>query len=301
MKMMKAWLEAFRLRTLPLAAATVITGAIPSIHAHAFELSTFLLVLFTTFSLQILSNLANDYGDYKKGTDNRKRLGPERTLQSGRIKAVQMKRMIYVFVGLSILSGLILLFLALGVEKLLSAFILLSIGLFAIWAAIKYTVGKNAFGYRGLGDVFVFLFFGLVGVCGTSFLITETLDISVIVLAFTPGLLASGVLNVNNMRDIKNDRESGKNTLVVKVGIVMARRYHLALIILGLMMTSAYFVLNMLPWINVLVFALLPLFGMHLKSIFSREGKALDPQLKVLSLSSFAFSVLHFVLAFLSV
>lgn len=295
----KAWMEAFRLRTLPLAAATVLTGAIPAVQAGCFRLDVFLLVLVTSFSLQILSNLANDYGDYAKGTDNSQRLGPVRTLQGGYITATEMKRMIFVYVGISLVSGLTLLYVSMGLEQILSLLVLLALGVLAIWAAIKYTVGANAFGYHGFGDVFVFIFFGLVGVCGTTYLMSGNLDASAYVLAFTPGLLAAGVLNVNNMRDIENDTNSGKHTLVVKLGIKIAKGYHFTLVLVGLAMTGFYFFLNNLAWEYLFVFALLPLFVVHLITVARRQGRELDSQLKVLSLSSFAFALVHLVLAFL--
>ncbi len=172
----KAWLGALRLRTLPLAAGGIILGSfLPEVYPQHFSWSIFTLALLTAFGLQITSNLANDYGDFVKGTDNEKRVGPERALQSGLIQPAEMKRALIFSVVFTFLLGNMLLFLAFGTEHYMRALIMLAIGVAGIWAAIKYTVGAGAYGYSGFGDVFVLLFFGLVSVCGVSFLYLEEL------------------------------------------------------------------------------------------------------------------------------
>lgn len=294
----KAWLEAFRLRTLPLAASTILIGALPAIHHDLFNLPIFMLVLLTTSALQILSNLANDYGDFKKGTDNKERLGPTRSVQSGAITPAEMRRMIFTFIAISLGAGITLLWVALGREQLLSGLVMLLLGGMAIWAAIKYTIGKNAFGYIGMGDLFVLVFFGFVGVGGTYFLFGGVLNQSIALLSLCPGLLAVGVLNVNNMRDVINDESCHKQTMVVRIGIRYAKMYHYTLLMLALLAAAAYLWLNNLPWMHFVAFAVLPLFLYHALEVKKKVNASLDPQLKVLSLSSFVFSLCLVILAF---
>ncbi|MFT5877998.1 MAG: 1,4-dihydroxy-2-naphthoate octaprenyltransferase, partial [Dokdonia sp.] len=192
MKNLKAWLDAFRLRTLPLALGGIILGSFLSASANAHNWSITFMSVLTATLLQVLSNLANDYGDFTKGTDNDARVGPKRALQSGIIKQSQMKRALYLFSLLCLISGIILLWISFGTDKLIYALIFLVIGLLAIWAAIKYTVGKSAYGYQGLGDIFVFLFFGWVSVVGVYFLQVQTIDIEMFLPASAIGLLSAG-------------------------------------------------------------------------------------------------------------
>lgn len=238
----KAWLGALRLRTLPLAAGGIILGSfLPEVYPNDFSWAIFVLALLTAFGLQITSNLANDYGDFMKGTDNEKRVGPERALQSGVIQPAEMKRALIFSVVFTFLLGNMLLFLAFGTEHYMRALIMLAIGVAGIWAAIKYTVGAGAYGYSGFGDVFVLLFFGLVSVCGVSFLYLEELPLRLIWPALGYGFLSVGVLNINNMRDIDNDRNSNKRTLVVKMGAQSARVYHGFLILGSIASMALYF------------------------------------------------------------
>lgn len=228
----KAWLGAIRLRTLPLAGGGIILASfLPEVRI-AFNPVVLLTALFTATGLQILSNLANDYGDFQKGTDNAKRIGPTRALQSGLISMIEMKRAMRFFVFFSLISGIVLLSVAFTPNQIIPALMMFALGLTAIWAALRYTVGEKAYGYQGLGDVFVILFFGLVSVWGVSFLHLGALHPAILFPALGYGLLSAGVLNINNMRDIDNDRDSGKHTLVVKLGANKARIYH-ALLIFG--------------------------------------------------------------------
>ncbi len=300
---MKHWLHAFRLRTLPLAASSIIVGSAlgyffstnrigPSYH---FNFRVFLLSLTTAVLLQILSNLANDLGDHQHGTDNADRVGPQRAVQSGAITPAQMKRAMFVCGLLAFISGCALIMIALGFTVKTLIFLLL--GLLAIGAAVKYTFGRNPYGYAGLGDVSVFLFFGIVGVCGTYYLHAREFLAPVSIAAVAFGLLSTGVLNVNNMRDIHNDAASGKRTLVVRMGLANAKRYHSFLVLGGIIILLFLFIAFM-PSAKFLVIAwpilLLPLVHL-LKVRRTKEPRALDPQLKVLAMGTF-FTALLFSL-----
>ena len=234
---MKHWLSAFRLRTLPLAVSSILVGSALALLAnhswptYRFSGAVLALALLTAILLQILSNLANDLGDHQHGTDNKERVGPQRSVQSGAISAAAMKRAMIICGVLAFISGCALITIALGFSIPTLAF--LALGLAAIGAAVKYTFGQNPYGYAGLGDVSVFLFFGIVGVCGTFYLHTETSERLVLLPAAAFGMLSAGVLNVNNMRDIVNDAASGKRTLVVRMGSKTAKTYHALLIVTG--------------------------------------------------------------------
>jgi 1,4-dihydroxy-2-naphthoate octaprenyltransferase len=213
----KAWISAFRLRTLPLALASIFLGSFIAAAHGAFDWLIFSLCVLTTLFLQILSNLANDYGDSIHGADGEHREGPSRAVQAGLISATQMKKAMTVFGVLSFITGVLLIYTAFQAQWWL-ALIFLGLGLGAIYAAIRYTAGKNPYGYKGLGDLFVLLFFGLVGVGGSYFLYTQVLDWFILLPATGCGLLAVGVLNVNNIRDIKSDEVSGKRSIPVRIG-----------------------------------------------------------------------------------
>ncbi|UTW65954.1 1,4-dihydroxy-2-naphthoate octaprenyltransferase [bacterium SCSIO 12643] len=288
----KAWIGAFRLRTLPLAVAGIILGSLLAKSNDSFNLNITLFAILTAILLQILSNLANDYGDFSKGTDNDERVGPERALQSGKISKSQMKSALILFSILSLISGIILLWLSFGTHKLGYAMLFLLIGLSAIWAAIKYTVGKSAYGYQGLGDVFVFLFFGWVSVIGVYFLQVQSIDLPVFLPASALGILSAGVLNLNNTRDIVNDKNSGKYTLAVKLGYQNARKYQMVLFLLTLF-TSLWYTLafgtgmwQQLFWISVL-----PLSIVVIKTYKAQEPKELDPLLKIQALSTLLYAI----------
>ncbi len=286
------WVEAFRLHTLPLALSSIITGSLVAVAEGKYRWSVILMAMLTTVLLQILSNLANDYGDVVKGTDNEMRVGPKRGLQNGSISKRQMKNAIMIFAILSLISGLVLLYLALG-EHWLMALLFFGLGLAAIAAAIKYTVGDHAYGYRGLGDLFVFIFFGLVAVIGTYYLNTLQLNFSLLLPASAMGFLSAGVLNLNNMRDIDNDRASGKHTLASALGYHNARMYHVVLIGLAFLFAFLYVLLKFHSFWNFLFVLSLPFFLRDLAKIFKTADKAaLYPYLKSLAISTLAFSVL---------
>jgi len=288
----KYWLSAFRLRTLPLALSTVTLGAFLAYFDGFSNWLVFALALLTTLFLQILSNLANDYGDSSHGVDNERRVGPQRSVQSGKISAARMKTAIAVFVALSLATGIPLVFMALANAGAASKIFFFVLGLLAIVAAIKYTVGKKPYGYYGFGDLFVFVFFGLAGVMGTYFLITNQFSAEVLLPASAVGFLSMAVLNLNNMRDRENDALTGKNTLVVRWGIRAARLYHLALIAGSVMSGLTFMIINYRSPFQLFFLITVPFFWMNVYGVFHNTIPAeLDPYLKRLALTTLLFSV----------
>jgi 1,4-dihydroxy-2-naphthoate octaprenyltransferase len=301
MSNIKTWISALRLRTLPLAVSAVLTGIALSGFHYSVNGTVAILCLVTAVSLQMLSNLANDYGDFTKGTDNDQRLGNMRALQSGKIRVEQMRMAIILFALLSLVSGLWLLYAATGGE-LNSIFILfLGLGLAAIAAAIKYTVGRNAYGYSGLGDVAVFIFFGPVAVIGTFLLCTSMAfvwqsDKAVLLPAIGIGLLSTAVLNTNNIRDIDNDKASGKFTIPVKIGLQRARVYHTVLICGALLCFAAYMLIYF-HWIKLLQVPASVLIVSTLAGVLNNEpSPTYNQYLKKLSLGTLLL-VIIFILS----
>lgn len=225
----QAWLESLRPRTLPLAFASIVCGSALAFWQGVFNPAIALLALLTAGLLQILSNLANDYGDAVKGSDKEDRIGPLRGMQKGVITQAQMKKALIITVVLICVSGLALV--AVACRTLADFLGFLVLGLLAIIAAITYTVGTRPYGYMGLGDISVLVFFGWLSVAGSWYLQAHALAPLVFLPATACGLLATAVLNINNLRDIDSDRENGKNTLAVRLGPVLARRYHACLLI----------------------------------------------------------------------
>ena len=289
----QAWLHAFRLRTLPLALSSIIMASMLAVAVHSFSWSITLLASFTTLLLQILSNLSNDYGDAESGIDNDERVGPVRAIQSGSITADEMKQMMVIFATLALISGLLLVYRGTQHLEMSYGLIFIMLGVAAITAAIKYTVGKNPYGYRGLGDFYVFVFFGIIGTLGTYFLQTSTLPSSILFPAVSVGLLSVGVLNVNNMRDIINDENSGKRTIVVMLGSHVAKIYHLLLIGVAFLSALIYVVINYSSLYNFLfLIAFIPM-AFHSRRIWVNNKPALlDPELRILALCTLLFSVL---------
>lgn len=260
-----------------------------------FDVQISIWAIITTTLLQILSNLANDYGDGIKGTDNDKRIGPERAIQSGKISLFLMRRAIILFSILSFISGVYLLFIS--NINLSQTLIFILLGILSIISAIKYTIGNKAYGYYGLGDVFVFLFFGLLAVLGTSFLITGGFYFNVFLPASSIGLLSVAVLNLNNMRDIENDQDMGKLTLPVKLGIRKAKIYHLFLINFAFVLMLLFVIISHLDWYIYLSFAIYILFLYDLNRINRIENlKDLDPFLKKTALKTFLFVIVFLTL-----
>lgn len=294
----KNWISAFRFRTLPLAVSSILMGiASAQVFGHIdYAINTWAII--TTVLLQILSNLANDYGDGVKGTDNDRRLGPERAIQSGKISPKQMKNAIALFSVLSFFSGIYLLSISnISFEQII-VFVLL--GISAIIAAIKYTVGNKAYGYHGLGDIFVFLFFGLVAVLGTSFLIIGGFNFYALLPASAIGLLSTAVLNLNNMRDIENDKKMGKLTIPVKLGIHRAKIYHTFLVNIAFLFLLLFCIITNVEWYVYLSFFLYLLFFIDLVKIDKiKELNQLDPFLKKTAIKTFLFTITLTTLVFL--
>ncbi|MDP2337178.1 MAG: 1,4-dihydroxy-2-naphthoate polyprenyltransferase [Bacteroidota bacterium] len=293
MASIKSWIKAARLRTLPLAMSGILMGAALSYYKRGFDLKVTALAIVTALFIQIFSNFANDYGDSQKGTDNQHRVGPKRTVQSGEISPNQMKLGMIVLIILSLTTGIWLV--AEGTKGLnLSTFLLfLVFGIVALIAAYRYTAGSNPYGYAGFGDIAVFLFFGILPVAGTYFLNTHQLAPAIFLPAVSIGLFSTGVLNLNNMRDIENDRNSGKNTVVVRMGSKKSRIYHSLLIWSGILTSVAFTLLNgksTLQWLFLISF---PFFIHDLIQINSiGKPNQLDPFLKKLSLTTLLFTVL---------
>ena len=282
MAKVRTWVNASRPRTVLLSFSGVLLGAFLVIDKapDPIEGPTFWLTLIfcalTAILLQILSNLANDYGDFKKGTDGTNRVGPQREMQSGAITEKEMKRGLAVTAGLCMASGALLIFVFAALTwKELAVFAALGIG--AVLAALLYTLGKHPYGYRGLGDLYCFLFFGWAAVAGTFYLATKILDFSVLLPASAMGFLSNAVLNINNMRDYENDKASGKNSLVVKLGLEKAFVYHCLLIGLAFVCLTVYLVLHHAAWYSYLFWLLSMLFVKDLIAIKNTKPEQLDP------------------------
>ena len=296
MKEIATWVRAARLRTLPLSVSGIITGTALAIGMGTSDPILFVLLLATTVAYQVTSNFANDYGDGIKGTDNDARVGPQRVLQSGALSARSLKKGIWVSIAVSLLLTLVTLWRAFGLDSMGYFALFLMLGGLAIWAAIRYTVGANAYGYRGLGDLFVFLFFGLLSVLGSLFLYTRQWEPQALLPAVTIGALSTAVLNLNNLRDSESDRDSGKNTLVVQMGYGNGVRYHFALCFLAFV-CLVWFVLIQ-PEPRIYAPALLPFLvvGFHLGKVRkTRDPSELDPELKILALSTFFIALLLYL------
>ncbi len=293
MDKIKPWISAFRLRTLPLSVSGIVVGSSMAYYNGFFQISTFILAILTTISLQILSNLANDYGDGIKGTDNQNRIGPERAIQSGKISPDKMYNAIKINILIVILLTFFLIYSAFKIYHFMYSLLFFVLALLCIYAAIRYTVGSAAYGYRALGDIMVFLFFGLLSVMGTYFLFSRQLDHVIILPACIIGLLSAGVLNLNNMRDMESDSASNKITIAVKLGVTNSKIYHLALIMSAMLLSILFAVLYYRSLSNlVFMVVFIPLI-MHIITIIKiKEPKLLDPQLKVLALSTFALAFL---------
>lgn len=286
------WIRAARLRTLPLSVSGIVIGAALALDTLVFDWLIFILALLTTVSYQVLSNFANDYGDGVKGTDNKDRLGPKRGLQSGEIDPKKMRTAIWItsFIALCLTVLLVYISFRTDLEKI-SFF--LGLGGLAIAAAIFYTIGSKAYGYKGLGDVFVFVFFGLVSVMGCYYLFSKSVDVLVLLPASAVGFLSVAVLNLNNMRDVSNDQNFGKNTLAVRLGTQKANAYHAFLIVTPLLTTLLYAYLSGNMYANFIVLILLFPLLTHLKRVWGRSSeKDLDAELKKIALTTFFYACL---------
>lgn len=293
----RSWVAAMRPRTLFLAVGTAVCGSGLAFSKGCFSIIVCILTLLTASLLQILSNMANDLGDYQQGTDiTGKRVGPQRAIQSGKITTQQMKKAIAVFVALSVLVGAALVYIALQFMPIAYILIFLLLGAAAILAAIKYTAGKNPYGYKGLGDLFSFIFFGPVPVVGTYFLHTHSFDFVPWLPALGLGFLSAAVLNLNNMRDIENDKESRKRTIPVLIGIKNAKFYHACLIISATLCFLVYGIIYLHVWYQYLYMLVFLCFLKMLSDIYRiHNNRLLDPYLKYTSMFTFFLSVVFII------
>lgn len=282
-----------RLRTLPLSISGIIMASFLAANQGVFKWNIFIFAILTTISFQILSNLANDYGDGMKGTDNNDRIGPERAIQSGNISPGKMLVAIKICIAISLVLAFVLIFLAFGKDNLLLTSIFFILGMASIVAAIKYTIGSNAYGYNALGDLFVFVFFGLVSVIGCYVLYAKQINNVVYLPACVTGLLSVGVLNLNNMRDLISDKKSNKITLAVKLGAKNAKKYHLTLIASAIFLSFLFGTLYYTSIYNLIfIIAYLPLIKHFVTVYNNKDSRLLDGELKKLALTTFLLSVL---------
>lgn len=292
-KNVSIWIEAARLRTLPLALSSIITGSALAQFDGAFNLRVLIPALLTAIFLQILSNLANDYGDAVKGTDNDGRVGPLRSVQSGAITPAQMRKGIACMTFAAIFAGIWLICEGLSGLSLVDYISFMFLGLVSVIAALTYTMGKNPYGYSGLGDIAVFLFFGLTGVLGTYFLHRHKLSWGAALMAVVLGLFSMGVLNLNNMRDMENDKRCGKITIAVKLGMSRAKIYHSFLIVSGMLGSVFFTALNFKSIGQLAIILIFPVFIRDINAVSKiKDHREFDPFLKKLSLSTFIFSIL---------
>jgi 1,4-dihydroxy-2-naphthoate octaprenyltransferase len=297
--MIKAWIHAARLRTLPLSVSGIIVGSGMAALLGAFDVQIFSLALLTTIGFQVLSNFANDLGDHQKGTDNAERVGPKRAIQSGQLTAAQMKIGIVAMGLLSFSSALLLIYKSVPNLSVKEIYAYIVLAMACIIAAITYTVGKNAYGYRGLGDLMVFLFFGLLSVVGVFMLYGEGFEWLVLFPAISIGTWSTAVLNLNNLRDVHNDAKMQKRTLVVQLGFDKGKIYHVGLVATGL--ATWFFTVYLLAvssYNYYLFLSLVPSLGFvaHLKKVLDIQApEGLDPELKKVALLTF-FSALLFAI-----
>ena len=282
-----------RLRTLPQSLSGVALGLMLAASDYRVNPWVVVFTLLTAVFLQILSNTANELGDYLKGTDRvADRKGPAYTLSTGQMTEKEYRTMVWIYVFLSVASGLAMIRFSFGTFFDFGSLITMLLGAAAISGALKYTLGRNPYGYRGLGDLYVFLFFGIVSVLGAYFVAAHEIRTWILVLpAVSAGCLSTGVLNVNNIRDIRSDALT-RRTIPVRIGEKNAKIYHTALIAIGWLCMLVYASLRVFDWWHYLFVVTLPLFVLHLVQVWRRSGKDLDPQLPQLVMFSFLFAVL---------
>ncbi len=297
-----------RLRTLPLSLSGVVLGTLLAIGTFpqitlTSRLWTIVFLLLTTLSLQILSNLSNELGDVLRGTDTPDRQGPQYGLNSGAMTVKDMKVLIGIFIALCLVFGTLMIRFSFGTLLSLNAVLMFLLGCFAVKAAMNYTLGPNPYGYRAMGDVYVFLFFGLVAVYGAYFIVSgDATNFAVLLPGAAIGCFSVGVLNVNNIRDMQTDAEN-RLTVAIKMGPHKARIYQTALIVAGWVLLAAFFlwdydyltrhgVETALGWKQLLWVVTLPLYTLHLRGVWKRDGRALDPMLPLLVMSTFLLACL---------
>ena len=289
---LKAAIKSMRLRTLPLSTAGVLLGILLAAADYHISLWTSVLIVVTTICLQILSNLSNELGDVLHGTDTPDRQGPSYGLNSGEMSVGDMKLLIKLAVAACVISGLAMTWVSFGTIFAMAPILVLLLGAAAILGAMKYTLGRNPYGYRGLGDLFVFLFFGIVSVAGAYFVAAhEIISWKIFLPAAAIGFFSVGVLNVNNIRDMKTDAEN-RVTVAIRLGERRAKIYQTVLIVLGWAAMTAFCLLRIFdPWHYLFVLTL-PLFVLHIAGVWKRHDRELDPMLPLLVMSTFAFALL---------
>ena len=292
MAKIKYYIKSMRLRTLPLSLAGVLMGSLLAVADYKVPAAVVLLVCLTTVLLQILSNLSNELGDVLHGTDTAERVGPGYGLNSGELTVSQMNGFIGMILALCIASGLVMIWVSFGTLFCMESLILIILGAAAIFAAMRYTLGRNPYGYRAMGDLFVFIFFGQVAVLGAYFMCAHTLHGWLLLLpASTIGFFSVGVLNTNNIRDMKTDAPN-RITVAMKLGVHRARIYQTVLIVLGWACMIVYSALRFPDWRHWLFVLTLPLYIIHLRGVWTHEEKALDKYLPMLVISTFLFAIL---------
>lgn len=300
---MKNWIQAARLRTLPLSISGIIMGSFIARwkllqEGKTWDWQIFALALLVTLLYQVLSNFANDYGDGVKGTDkNRIGEAEQRAVASGKISAKQMRNAVILFAVLSLVATLVLLYKAFFPDFIKEFYTFVGLGIACILAAIGYTVGKKPYGYLGLGDIMVFIFFGLVSVGGSYFLFTKTFDWDILLPASAIGLLSAAVLNLNNMRDIENDEKSGKKTLALRLGFQNAMIYEMIILLLPPILVLTFMMMNQLQaqgkyYAFIFFITVFPLMSLRRKMMEVKEPKELDPFLKQVGIITLLMSVL---------
>lgn len=288
----KAWLIAFRLRTLPLALASIGMASFLAAANDFFSWKICLFSAVTTIFLQILSNLANDYGDTVNGADSAERQGPARMVQSGLISLSSMRRAMALFIVLTLISGIYLLYLSFGFQQQAFVFFFV-LGILSIFSALAYTAGRRPYGYIGLGDLSVLLFFGLTGVLGCYYLYAHQADPYLILPALSCGFFSVAVLNVNNIRDIESDKKAGKYSIPVRLGRKKAVIYHWFLLGAGIGAALAFTYIKYSSWTQLLFLIMIPLLIVNGKAVQTKtDPKALDPYLKQMALSTLLFVLL---------
>ena len=300
---MTDWIKAARLRTLPLSISGIIMGSFIARwkllqNGETWDITIFALALLVTLLYQVLSNYANDYGDGVKGTDkNRIGEAEQRAVASGKISASQMRNAVILFALLSLVTTFYLLYKAFFPNFINEFYTFIGLGVACILAAIGYTVGKKSYGYLGLGDIMVFIFFGLVSVCGSYFLFTKSFDWDILLPASAIGLLSAAVLNLNNMRDIENDEKSGKKTLALRLGFKNAMIYEMIILVLPPILVLMYMMINHLQeqgkyYAFIFFVTVFPLMSLRRKIMAVKEPKELDPFLKQVAMITFVMSIL---------
>ncbi|MDD5915881.1 MAG: 1,4-dihydroxy-2-naphthoate octaprenyltransferase [Bacteroidales bacterium] len=291
----KACIRSLRLRTLPLSMAGIVAGLAISLSYGSLDTAVVITLITTTALLQILTNLSNELGDTLKGTDTAERQGIRYSLQDGEISIPQMKGLIATAALLCCISGLAMIHFSFGTLFATEPLLLIVLGAAAIWAAMRYTLGKNPYGYNAKGDISVFIFFGLVSVAGSAYVCTHSFSPLWLLPAAAIGCWSVAVLNVNNIRDMKSDAAT-RVTIAMKLGVRRARIYQTLLICIGWLLLLTYSLLNVRPMAWVLCFMLtIPLFVIHLKGVWTREDKALDPMLPLLVMASFATALIMLI------